>query len=177
LGASAAAPSSSAGAEQAPSNPKAARARLEHLRARRCDALCSRAEACGAPDAVECPTRCRAQATDDLAHVRPDYGWKLVACLDGVDCPTLLATRAVPTCEDFARQQLVPSPLLRRFCFESTRRGVQCGQPADQSDCLDRYRPIDDASLEAAIACLGKACGEVPVCFAASFGYAPRPAS
>jgi hypothetical protein len=156
-------------------DPKAAAARLEHLRAKRCDALCSRTEACGAPKAGECRPSCAAEPTEDLAHVRPDYGWKLVACLDGMDCPTLLGGRAVPMCEDFARQQLPPSPLLKRFCFESTRRGVQCGQPADQSECLDRYRPIDDASLEHAIACLGKPCAEVPACFATSFGYAARP--
>jgi hypothetical protein len=103
--------------------------------------------------------------------VRPEYGWKLVACLDGMDCPTLLNGNAERMCEDFARQQLKATALLRRFCFESTRRGVKCGQPADQSECLDRYRPIDDASLDGAIACLSKSCAEVPACFATSFGY------
>jgi hypothetical protein len=160
-----------ASATPAEDDAKATAARVEHLRAKRCDALCSRTESCGAPNGSECRARCASEPTEDLAHVRPDYGWKLVACLDGVDCPTLLGGRAVPMCEDFARQQLTPSALLRRFCFESVRRGVQCGQPADQSECLDRYRPIDEASLERAMVCLGKPCVEVPACFASSFGY------
>ena len=160
-----------AAAEPSDASSNARSAQLAHLRQQRCDALCARAEACGAPNASRCRSDCPSEATSDLAHVRPEYGWKLTACLDGTDCRSLLAGKAEPACEAYAREQLQPTPLLRSFCFDSSKRAAQCHQPADQSDCLDRYRSLDDASLQAAQKCLERTCAEVPGCFAQSFGY------
>lgn len=156
-------PSTSAGA------PVGARPSLSQ----RCEALCTRYDVCQAASAAQCESDCRRRHERAHAHQQAPYLWRLVTCFDGIDCGPLAAGGAEQACEEHVRRQLTPSAELRRFCSESAARAAACHHPADEADCLDRFRTIDAPSLAQALACLDRPCAEVPACFARSFGFAP----
>ena len=92
-------------------------------------------------------------------------------CFDGLPCGPLIEGQGERTCHEVALRQMSPSDTLRRFCSRSVERAAACRRPADESDCLERYRIMDAASLRAALGCLEQDCSEIPGCFAESLGF------
>jgi hypothetical protein len=135
-----------------------------------CQAVCDREAACGRPG--PCPERCRAEAPD-TAKLKPDYLWRLLSCLDDVECTYVVGGTAFRWCDEALGRTLPTTTALRRFCFESSRRAAACGRAADadQGECLNRFRTVDDPALERAIACLTQPCASVPACLAKTLGY------
>jgi hypothetical protein len=134
-----------------------------------CQARCEREAACQVPE-HGCMRECLGwQRTTE--HVRGDLLWRLLTCLDSIECPFVEQGDAWQQCFDSTRALVPLTPALRRFCFESARRAAVCGRrsEADQSGCRDQFRHLEDAALERAIACLKRPCAEVPVCFQRSF--------
>lgn len=169
-GAGDAASASDGRAASSPGRTAAAAARKPSL-AQRCAARCDRLRACGAGGIDSCQADCERDGAAAHAHERGDFLWRVIACLEDAACDPLLDGQAEPTCEEIARRMLTPSAALREFCARSAKRATECGQPAAEADCLDRFRSIDDDAVAAAIECLDDSCDEVPACFAKSFGF------
>jgi len=138
---------------------------------RLCTAFCDRSFACGLGPGEDCVRRCAARHRDN-PHIRADFAWRLLTCLDAIDCPFVADGQAFRQCHEAMTRQLDITKALRHFCFQSARKAAQCGRrdDADQGECLDRYRYLEDSALQAGAACLAKPCAEVPACFGASFG-------
>lgn len=141
----------------------------------RCEALCTRYVACGVRNSEDCMGVCQREAAASHSHHSSPYLWRLILCFDGLPCEPVLAGSAERTCHQVALRQMQPSEALRRFCRESVARADQCRRPADEADCLERFRIMDDASTRAAQGCLEKDCPEIPACFADAFGFASPP--
>jgi len=138
---------------------------------RLCTAHCDRQQACGLAPESDCVTRC-APGQADNPHIRVDFAWHLLGCLDAIECPFVVEGRAFQVCHEATTRRLEITKPLRQFCFQSARKAAQCGRrdDANQGDCLDRYRYLKDEALTAGLACLAKPCAEVPGCFGSSFG-------
>ncbi len=160
------APGPSGGGEPAGANKPSA--------TRLCTAYCDRQQHCGLGTATDCVARCASEQGDNR-HIRMDFAWHLLACLDALECPFVAPGRAFQICHESTTRRLALTPTLRRFCFESARKAAQCGRrdDADQSGCLDRFRYLEDEALAAGLACVKKPCAEVPACFGKSFGIVP----
>ncbi len=136
-----------------------------------CAAFCDRARDCGQASCGDCPAKGRR-----LEHLRPEYLWRLLMCVDGVSCHALTSATAWSACHDYALGALQPSRLLRRFCFDSARRAARCGRAADadQSACLVDFRHVGDEALALAIDCLAERCEQVPGCLSQKLGVPRR---
>jgi hypothetical protein len=141
---------------------------------RLCTAYCDRLESCGMAPESTCVARCASEHRDNR-HIRSDFAWHLLTCLDSIECPFVAQGRAVQMCHESTTGRLDLTPTLRRFCFQSARKATQCNRrdDADQSACLDRFRYLDEEALAAGLTCLAKPCAEVPACFGRSFGLVP----
>ena len=136
-----------------------------------CAAFCDRARVCGQASCADCPAHERR-----LDHLRSEYLWRLLMCVDGVACDALLSHGAWNACHDYALTAIQPGPLLRRFCFDSARRAARCGRAddADQSACLVSFRHVSDEALQQGLACLAGDCNQVPGCLARTLGVSKR---
>jgi hypothetical protein len=156
----------SSGGEPAPVEPKGA---PPPDMARLCEAVCEREATCGRPG--PCPERCRREGPD-AERLRADYLWRVLSCIDDVECQFVMGGNTFRYCDDVIGRQLSTTASLRRFCFESSHRAAVCGRgnDAEQGDCLQRFRAIDDNALDAGRACLAEGCDAVPACLARAFG-------
>jgi hypothetical protein len=136
-----------------------------------CDAHCDRAASCGAPDLDACRSRCIAQGRE-TRHLRGDFVWRLLSCLDQLECPSVVDGSAFSQCFHMSAWALPLTPNLRAFCFESARKASTCGrrEDADQAACRDRFRHLNEVALARGLDCLKMDCAAVPGCFKQSFG-------
>jgi len=153
------------------------------LCAARCErrATCRNAESGGAESgssggsaesSSDCMSRCVKNLPDTHA-VRPGLLWRMLGCIDAMECVFVEQGRAWDACFESGRAGLPITKPLRRFCFESSRRAAKCGRAgeADQTACLTRFRHIRDEQLEAATECTRLACDQVSQCFGSKLGF------
>jgi hypothetical protein len=135
-----------------------------------CTARCERRAACG-DTASDCISRC-VKNSPATGAIRSGLLWRMLGCIDGMECVFVKQGRAWDACFESGRASLPISKSLRRFCFESSSRAAKCGRSAeaDQTACLTRFRHIRDEHLDAALECTKLACDQVPLCFSARVG-------
>jgi hypothetical protein len=141
-----------------------------------CTARCEREAACHMPG-EGCMRECLGWQRS-ITNMRGDLMWRMLTCLDSIDCVLVEQGTAWQQCFEQMRAIVPLTPALRRFCFESARRAAVCGKrnEADQTSCRDQFRHLDDAVLEQGTACLAKPCAEVTRCFHGVMSGTPSPA-
>ncbi len=139
-----------------------------------CATFCDRLTTCDtSQDRDTCSATCNDEIGRSLDRMRDDVQTSISACVDALDCKTVLQGDGVGDCVKQAAASVAPSATDKKSCEALVKAEVSCGNDAASvAGCLDNTKIYSDATLNQVLACTKKPCSEIDACLGAALGMA-----
>lgn len=120
-----------------------------------------------------CQSDCVPRETTPLAHLRTDWAASFLTCIQGAACSAWIYGTATTTCASTADAAMTPSPTAQSYCTQAAAKDSACGAAGTVASCEEVVKSTNDASLQAATACLSRDCTTYLSCVMAATGTNP----